>query len=47
MLGFKNFHAAQRTLGGIEVMAMIKKGQMKTSAGDKKSPAEMFYALAA
>ena len=47
MLGFKNFHAAQRTLAGIEVMAMIKKGQMKTSAGDKKSPAEMFYALAA
>ena len=47
MLGFKNFHAAQRTLGGIEVLAMIKKGQMKTSAGDKKSPAEMFYALAA
>ncbi len=47
MLGFKNFHAAQRTLSGIEVMAMIKKGQMKKSAGDKNSPAEMFYALAA
>jgi len=28
-------------------MAMIKKWQMKTSAGDKKYPAEMFYALAA
>lgn len=26
MLGFKNFHAAQRTLVGIEVMTMIKKG---------------------
>jgi len=47
MLGFKNFNAAQRTLAGIEVLAMIKKGQMKTSAGDKKSPAEMFYALVA
>jgi transposase-like protein len=47
MLGFKNFHAAQRTLAGIEVMAMIKKGQIKTSDGNKKSPAEMFYALAA
>ncbi len=47
MLGFKNFHAAQRTLAGIEVMAMIKKGQMKTSAGDEQSPAEQFYALAA
>ncbi len=47
MRGFKNFHAAQRTLAGIEVMAMIKKGQIKTSAGDATSPAERFYALAA
>jgi len=47
MLGFKNFPAAQQTLAGMEVMAMIKKGQMKTSEGNKKSPAEMFYALAA
>ncbi len=47
MLGFKNLYAAQRTLAGIEVMAMIKKGQMKTLAGDRKTPAEMFYALAA
>jgi transposase-like protein len=47
MLGFKNFHAAQRTLAGIEVMAMIKKGQMQTSAGDKPSSAEQFYAIAA
>ena len=47
MLGFKNFHAAHRTLAGMEVMAMIKKGQMKTLVGDKQSPVEMFYALAA
>jgi transposase-like protein len=47
MMGFKNFHPAQRTLAGIEVMAMIKKGQMSVPAGDEKSPAEMFYALAA
>ncbi len=47
MMGFKEFHSAQRTLAGIEVMAMIKKGQMKTKAGDKKSPAQLFYALAA
>jgi putative transposase len=47
MLGFKNFHAAQQTLAGIEVMAMIKKGQMKTPKRNKQSPAEMFYALAA
>ncbi|MEC4681974.1 MAG: IS6 family transposase [Nitrospirales bacterium] len=47
MLGFKNLYAAQRTLAGMEIMAMIKKGQMKTSAGDEQSPAEQFYALAA
>jgi putative transposase len=47
MLGFKNFHAAQRTLAGMEVMGMIRKGQMKTRAGDKRSPAQQFYALAA
>ncbi len=47
MLGFKNFYAAQRMLAGIEVMAMIKKGQMQTSAGDKPSSAEQFYAIAA
>ncbi len=47
MLGFKNFYAAQRTLAGIEVMAMIKKGQMKTGAENEHSFAEQFYALAA
>ena len=43
-LGFKNFHSAQKTLAGIELMSMIKKGQMK---GDDLSPAEQFYSLAA
>ena len=47
MMGFKNFHTAKKTLAGIEVMAMIKKRQMKTTAGDDRSPAELFYALAA
>jgi len=44
MLGFKNFHSAQKTLSGIELMKMIKKGQME---GDDLSPAEQFYSLAA
>ncbi len=44
MLGFKNFHFAQKTIVGIELMKMIKKGQM---AGDDLSPAEQFYSLAA
>ncbi len=47
MLGFKNFHAAQRTLAGMEVMAMIRKGQLKRSVGNEKTFAEKFYALAA
>ncbi len=47
ILGFKNFPAAQQTLVGIEVMAMIKKGQMKMSKRNKQSSAELFYALAA
>jgi transposase-like protein len=47
MLGFKNFHTAQRTFAGIEIMAMIRKGLLKRSLGDEKTPAEQFYALAA
>ena len=47
MLGIKNFDAAQRTLSGIEVMAMIKKGQMKIQAGKEQTFAQMFYSLAA
>ncbi len=47
MLGFKNFDAAQRTLAGIELMAMIKKGQMKTQASQEQTCAHMFYSLAA
>ncbi len=47
MMGFKNFHAAQQTLTGIELMAMLRKGQMKTTRGDNRSPAELFYALVA
>jgi len=46
MLGFKSFHSARRTLAGIELMRMIKKGQMLVLGGDDLSPAEQFYALA-
>jgi len=47
MLGFKSFHSAQSTLAGIELMAMLKKGQMKKNMVGTLSPAEQFYALAA
>jgi putative transposase len=46
MLGFNNFHCAQRTLSGIELVRMLKKGQMRNQAGVSKTPAELFYALA-
>ena len=46
MLGFKNFFCAQRTLAGIELIRMLKKGQMRNQAGMSKTPAELFYALA-
>ena len=34
ILGLKNFYAAQKTLAGIEVIRMIKKGQMKKTRAD-------------
>jgi len=40
MLSFQNFHCAQKTIAGIELMTMIKKGQM---AGDDLSTAEPFF----
>ena len=47
MLGFKSFHTAQSTLAGIELVAMLKKGQMKNNLVGVISPVEQFYALAA
>jgi putative transposase len=46
MLGFKSFWCAQATLAGIELIRMLKKGQMKYSRGSDKTPAELFYSLA-
>ena len=48
MLGFKSFAAAHDTLVGIELMHMLKKGQMVVEGGaEGLTPAEQFYALAA
>ena len=47
MLGFKSFEAAQHTLTGIELMRMIKKGQLEGNEVDGLSVAEQFYALVA
>jgi hypothetical protein len=47
MLGFKSFEAAQRTLAGIELRPMFKKGRMVGEAGaEGLTAAEQFYALA-
>ena len=47
VLGFKNFYTAQKTLVGIELVRMLKKGQLRKTRGDLLSPAEQFYSLAA
>jgi len=47
MLGFKSFAAAQSTLVGIELMQMLRKGQMVDGAEQGLSAAQQFYALAA
>ncbi len=48
MLGFKAFAAAQCTVAGMELMHMLKKGQLVIEEGAKGlTPAEQFYALAA
>jgi putative transposase len=45
MLGFKSFRSAQVTLTGIELMHMIRKGQLRTKGILR--PAQAFYSLAA
>jgi transposase-like protein len=47
MLSFKTFDSARCTLRGIELMHMIKKGQMIPGDGMKLSAAGQFYSLAA
>jgi putative transposase len=44
MLGFKSFRSAAVTLAGIELMHMIRKGQLQTTG--ELCPAQQFYSLA-
>ncbi len=46
MMGFKSFRAARNVLAGIELMHMIRKGQMIVAEGEELSFADQFYALA-
>jgi len=47
MLGFKSFHAAQCTLTGVELMHMLRKGQLKARVEQGLTAAEQFYGLTA
>ena len=46
MLNFKSFCAAKCVLAGIELMHMIRKGQLVLKGGIELSIADQFYALA-
>ena len=46
MLGFKSFRAAAKVLAGIELMHMIRKGQMVLKGCEGMSYANQFYVLA-
>lgn len=45
MMGFKSFHTAKKTLAGIELCRMLRKGQHINS--ENAFVFEQFYALAA
>lgn len=47
MLGFKSFWSARIIIAGIEVMRMIRKGQLDYPGGLPASAADPFYSLAA
>ena len=47
MMGFKSVRSARATLAGIELVYMLKKGQMTDLLGNGLSAANQFYALAA
>ena len=46
MLGFKTFRCARILIAGIEIMHMIRKGQLGDIKDQASSPATQFYSLA-
>ena len=46
MLNFKSFRSAKSVLTGIELMHMIRKGQLLLEGGIELSFSDQFYALA-
>jgi putative transposase len=47
MLRFTSFDAAQWTLAGVELMHMLRKGQLEGGVEQSHTPAEQFDSLAA
>ncbi len=47
VMGFKSFESAQATLKGIELMRMLRKGQLDGEEMARFTVAEQFYRLAA
>ena len=47
MIGFKSFEAAQSTLTGLELMRMLRQGQLDGEEMRDLTVAEQFYQLAA
>ena len=46
-LGFKSFYGASQTIKGIEILHMIKKGQLKNTNNNYKTTFEQFISLVA
>jgi putative transposase len=46
-IGLKHFVSAQTTLAGIELVHMLRMGQIECEGVEGRTPAEQFYALAA
>jgi transposase-like protein len=46
MLGFQSFQSARNVLAGIELIHMIRKGQLNLKSSEAMSFADQFYALA-
>ncbi|ERK11418.1 Transposase [Serratia fonticola AU-AP2C] len=42
MTGFKSFHRAQTILAGIEIIHILRKGQLQHPADNRLSPANNF-----
>ena len=45
-MGFKKFHTARITIAGIEMVNMLRKGQMRSPDGEQTNWVDQFFSLA-